>query len=284
VPNVLACLVHEPFDCAVDLVRNLNHLAPESLPIVYVDHRHHQRFARRWAGLGLRAVLHPEPRPVPVRGTLARTWWFALDVMRLARRLCRFDALTIVESDQLLVKPGFTRAVLAALERHPRCGLLGSSQAGVRQGPASELDIARRAHAELPAWRPLLERFPGWDRSFVQYSFWPSLVLSGRAVDELVRWTDAEGGGAPDRLLAASRITAVTELLLPTLVHLLGWDLLPSPASYRHCHWRQALTGADVRAAVAEPDAFWLHPVPRTLDDPVRALVRALHGGYGQAA
>jgi hypothetical protein len=284
VPNVLACLVHDPFDCAVDLVRNLNHLAPESLPIVYVDRPHLEPFAERWAGEGLRAVLHPDPGPVPVRDTLARTWWFALDVMRLARRLCRFDALTIVESDQLLVKSGFTRAVLAALEGHPRCGLLGSSQAGVRQGPRSPLAIARRAHAELPAWRPLLERFPGWNRSFVQYSFWPSLVLSAGAVDELLRWIDAGGGGAADRLLAASRITAASELLLPTVVHLLGWDLLPSPANYRHCHWRQALTEADVRAAAAEPDVFWLHPVPRTYDDPVRSLVRALHGGYGRAA
>lgn len=221
---------------------------------------------------------------MPVRGTLARTWWFALDVMRLARRLCRFDAITIVESDQLLVKPGFTAAVLRALERDPRCGLLGSSQAGTRQGPLSPLTIARRAHAELPAWRPLLERFPRWQRSFVHYSFWPSLVLSGRAVDELLRWTDSDAGDAPDRLLAASRITAAAELLVPTLVHLLGWELRASPANYRHCHWRQPLTEVDVLAAVAEPDVYWLHPVPRTLADPVRSLVRALHGGYGQPA
>jgi hypothetical protein len=284
VPNVLACLVHEPFDCAVDLVRNLNHLAPESLPIVYVDRRQFEPFAERWADQRLSAVLHPDPRPVPVRGTLARTWWFALDVMRLALRLCRFDAFTIVESDQLLVKRGFTRAVLAALEGHPRCGLLGSSLAGVRQGPSSPLAIARRAHAELPAWRPLLERFPRWDRSFVHYSFWPSLVLSGGVVAELVRWTDSDAGGEPDELLAASRITAAAELLLPTLVHLLGWDLLPSPANYRHCLWRQTLGEADVRAAVAEPDVFWLHPVRRDFDDPVRSLVRTLHSGYGERA
>jgi hypothetical protein len=283
VPNVLACLVHEPFDCAVDLVRNLNYLAPESLPIVYVDRRHLETFARRWSRERLDALLHPDPRPVPVRGTLARTWWFALDVMRFALGICRFDALTIVESDQLLVKPGFTRTVLSTLERHPRCGLLGSSLVGVPQGPSSHLAIARRAHAELVTWRPLLEGFPGWERCFVHYSFWPSLVLAGSTVSELVRWIDTSAGSTLDGLLSGSGITAVAELLLPTLVRLLGWDLLPSPANYRHCHWRRALTEADVRAAVAEPDVYWLHPVPRVLDDPVRSQVRALHGSYGRS-
>jgi hypothetical protein len=281
VPNVMACLVHEPYSCAVDLVRNLEHLAPESAVVVYVDRPHLEGFAERWPGERLRAVLHPDPRAVPVRRGLARTWWFAVDTMRFALDRWRFDALTIVDSDQLLVRSGFTETILAALRRHPRCALLGSQRTGTRQGSDSELLLARRGHEELALWRPFLDQFPGWEDRFVQYSFWPSMVLAGRAVPDLVRWADADPGF--EAVLAESRITAVIELLLPTLLVLLGWEIRPSPASFRHCHWREALTVEEVRRALTEPDCFWIHPVPRMPGDAVRTLVRSRHDDYGRA-
>src|SRR5207248_7536321 len=33
-------------------------------------------------------------------------------------------------------------------------------------------------------------------------------------------------------------------------------------------------------AALARPDAYWVHPVPRRYDDPVRRQIRERHGGY----
>ena len=46
----------------------------------------------------------------------------------------------------------------------------------------------------------------------------------------------------------------------------------------------QDYTPAQLAAAFEQPDAFWIHPVPRRMDDPLRRAIRDRWEGYGNAA
>jgi hypothetical protein len=272
VPHILAAIVYEPVDCAVDLVQNLNRLAPESLVALYVDARYADEYARRWPRRGLRAVMIPETRAVakPRRQPMLHEAFF--EILRWAHECCRFDALTMVDSDQLLVSAGFADTVARFLRAHPRVGLLGSASVQERQGPDSRFYLARRAYEELDLWRPFLAEFRDWESSFVHFSFWPSIVVPGRVVGELLGCLDSSA--ALRALLDGTQTSAINEVLLPTMVRLLGWQVAPSPASFRYCRWREPLTLEEAAAALADPSCYWIHPVTRTYDDAVRSFVR----------
>src|SRR5437899_2767838 len=97
--NVFACLVHESRECVVDLVRNLRYLDPSSTVLLYDGSPDQQLLANGFPFERLGAVVHPRPR----RMAWGRLHDFALDCMRYAVRHLAFDALTIVDSDQLAV-------------------------------------------------------------------------------------------------------------------------------------------------------------------------------------
>jgi len=57
-------------------------------------------------------------------------------------------------------------------------------------------------------------------------------------------------------------------------VALLGYRVVLSPCSYDFVKFRTSYAPAQVDAALADPRAFWIHPVARRYDDPVRAHIR----------
>ena len=77
---------------------------------------------------------------------------------------------------------------------------------------------------------------------------------------------------------------ATEEIILPALVTLAGLDVLRNPCSHDYVCYRRPYTTAHVDAASRRADVFWLHPVLRRYDDPVRARVRARYGNYAAAA
>ena len=65
-----ACLVHECRECAIDLVRNLHHLDPESTILLYNDGSDGALLDGGFAWERYSAIVHPSPRPM--------TWgWYA---------------------------------------------------------------------------------------------------------------------------------------------------------------------------------------------------------------
>jgi hypothetical protein len=276
VSHILACIVYEPVDCTVDLVRNLNRLAPESLVALYVDQRYLDVYAQQWPSEGVRSALIPGTRPVPMPGLLPVLHGVYFDILRWADSEFVFDALTIVDSDQLLVSPGFARRILSFLDEHPSVGLLGSAHVHERQGPDSRYYQARKAHEEIRVWYPFLAQFDAWQSSFVHYSFWPSLAVAGRAVKGVLECVDSMP--SLRSLLQQTKISALNEVLVPTIVRLLGWGLAPSPASFRYTRWRKPLSFPELRAAMADHNCYWIHPVTRDYDDPVRTFIRRTVG------
>jgi len=264
--NVFACLVHENRECVIDLVRNLRALDPSSLILLYNGGPDPDLLKHGFPFERYGAAIHPSPRPA-VWGRLHQ---FALDCMEWALANHPFDTLTIVDSDQLAIRPGYSGYLARHLDPARHIGLLGNSTvvqtAGTRIGPA---EVALR---ETELWRPLLRQFPGGEAKYPHWCFWPSTVFLSDAVRDLTRLF------ATNELLRSimerTRIWATEELIFPTLVALLGYDIGASPCSYDFVQYRVNYIPHHVETALRREDVFWIHPVLRRYDDPLRKLIR----------
>lgn len=269
--NIFACLVHEQRECVVDLVRNLHHLDPDSHILLYnggLD----TGLLRDVPWERYNATVHPTPRPM-------KWGWlhdFALDCFRFALEHHPFDTMTIVDSDQLGLRPGYSAFLGRFLAENPGAGLLGNVQ--TPQGPGARAAPAVNARRELDLWRPFLRKFPDGESKFVHWTFWPSTVFSADAARDLVALWDSDPQLRD--ILRRSRIWATEEVLFPTLVALLGHRVLQNPCHYDVVKYRVRFSGAQLDTAMANPDIFWAHPIPRRFEDPLRARVRARFGDY----
>jgi hypothetical protein len=268
--NVFACLVHEAPDCVADLVANLQHLDPESTVLLY-DGSGGALLGELSGLAGPGVMVHPHPR--------AMAWGklhdFALDCMRFALEHLNFGALTIVDSDQLALRPGYSAYLTAFLARHPEAGCLVSAE-GV-QPRTTRIGPPQAAWREFELWAPFLQRFPDGESRFPHWTFWPATAFTRAATQDLVAlWEDEQ----LQRILARSAIWASEEVVLPTLVALLGHQVLRNPCAYDLVQYRTSYTAAQVEAAMSRPSVFWVHPVPRSYRDPLRSRLREHFGGY----
>lgn len=269
-----ACLVHERPDCVADLVLNLHHLDPDS-PILLYDGGRDPALLRDFPWERHGAVVHPSPRPMKW-GHLHE---FALDCMRWAQQHLPFDTLTVVDSDQLAMRAGHAARNAAFLRERPKVGLVGSAPPP-RPGTARPAPVVT-AWGEIRPWRPFLRRFPDGEARWAHWTFWPSTVFTADAARDLVRLWD--GDAQLRDLMRRSKLWATEEVLLPTLVALLDYEVAETPCHHEWVRYRARWSLAQLDLALADPDAFWIHPVPRRIDDPLRARIRERHGHYGEA-
>jgi hypothetical protein len=277
--NVHACLVHEECACVLDLVKNLHRLDPESAILLYNGGPDRDLLGGGFAFESYGAVVHPAPR----RMRWGRLHEFALDCMRFAHAALPFDTMTIVDSDQLAARSGYSGYLERFLASHPGVGLIGSPPR-LRESlpraatPAAPPAIAARR--ELPLWRPFLRRFRHGEASFVHWTFWPSTVFTAAAARDLVALFEDSQLRA---ILRRSRMWATEEVLFPTLAALAGHGIAENPCSYEYVRHRASYSNAQMDAALADPSVYWLHPIPRRYDDPLRRCVRAHFDHYGEA-
>jgi hypothetical protein len=269
--NLFACLVHENPDCILDLIRNLRHLDPTSVVLVYNGSANkHLLDALPLSQHG--AVAHPSPRPM-AWGKLHN---FAIDCMRFGREQFEFQTMTIVDSDQLALRTGYSAWLTKWLEDKPRVGMLGNSPA--RQLPSTQVAPAMAAFAEIELWRPFLRRFKDGEEKFVHWSFWPSTVFSAAAAADLVRFFDQDEQFRD--IMTRSKIWATEEVILPTLTALLGYEMAANPCSYDFVKYRVPYTPQQIKQSFERSDVFWAHPIPRRFDDVLRRQIRNQYGEY----
>ena len=202
---------------------------------------------------------------------------FALDCMRFALRRGDFDTLTIVDSDQLALRPGWTERLGECIaQAGGRLGLLGNKPERLQQ--YTDISAAITAWQEVELWRPFLRRFAGGEDKFVHWTFWPSTVFTSDAARELVRLFEEDQ--QLQQIMRHSRLWVTEEILFPTLTALLGFEVARSPGSYDFVRYRQVYGQAEQATALVRPDAYWMHPVPRHYDDSLRAAIRARWGYY----
>ena len=272
--NVHAVLVHESPECVADLVANLRHLDPTATVLLYDGTGGQLELARAGWSSDRSVIVHPAPR----RMEWGRLHDFAVDALRFALTSTDADTVTIVNSDQLAVRAGYSAYLGAFLGANPGVGMLASTD---RPEPATtRIGPPHAAWRELELWNPLLERFDDRRHLFPRWTYWPSTVFTqagARAIVEL--WDDPD----VQHIVAATRMWATEEILLSALVALGGLDILRNPCSYDYVRFRRPYRTAQVEAAIRRADVFWLHPVLRRYDDPVRTWVRTRYNGYAAA-
>jgi hypothetical protein len=273
--NIYACLVHESPECALDLVRNLRHLDPESQVLLYDGGARREILECGQPFNAYGAVLHPAPRGQ----VWGRLHGFALDCMRFALEHWKFETLTIVDSDQLGTRTGYSGHLQNHLAGQTAVGLLGNSPGVMKV--AGEIGPVRCALAEAGLWRSFLRRFAGGEEKFPHWTFWPSTVFTSGAARELVDLF------AKDRelqaILANTKIFATEEIFFPTVAALLGYEVAANPCSYDYVQFRVPYTVHHADLALSRHDVFWMHSVPRQINHPLRRHLREKLYQYGNA-
>jgi predicted O-methyltransferase YrrM len=265
--NIFACLVHERLDCVIDLVRNLRTLDPDSLILLYNGGRDHTLLSSGFPFERYGAVVHPSPQPL----AWGKLHPFALDCIRFAQSNFEYATLTIVDSDQLALRSGYSAYLHSFLQDRSNVGMLGNCSAP--QSFRTHIPPAQTAHQEKHLWLPLLRRFPDGESKFVHWSFWPSTVFTASAARELLDLFDSDS--MLQSIMAESRIWATEEIVLPTLLALLGFEIFNSPCNYQFVQYRRRFSVPQLKTAAVRRDIFWVHPVPRSYDDPLRTFVRS---------
>ena len=273
--NIFACLVHESPDCVIDLVRNLRTLDLGSLILLYNGSRDPNLLTDHFPFERHGAVLHPSPRPVE----WGHLHCFALDCMKWACDNYPFDTLTIVDSDQLAIRQGYSDYLGAHLKTLLRVGVLGNSSA--IHAPGTRIGPAEAALREIELWRPFRRGFPDGEQKFVHWCFWPSTVFTADAVRDLAALF-ASNRELHD-IMRETRIWASEEIILPTLAALLGYEIAVNPCSYDYVQYRVSYTVHHIETAFDRRDVFWVHPVPRRYDDPLRRRIRERWNHYEMA-
>ena len=265
--HVFACLVHSDPGCVVDLIRNLRFFEPDSAVLLY-DGSGGSLLEHSATFEALGAVIHPTPK----RQTWGRLHESVFDSLEFGRSRFSFDAMTFVDSDQLLAGRGYVEAVRGALERQPETGVMGTPNPSIGDAWAVEDEAWERK-----LWKPFLERFPdGLEQQYpANWIFWPGTVITreaGAALCALRR------DPVLADILTRSRFTS-EEIGFSTVAAALGYKVVPKPWQDK-VRWRRPIRIWEVEEALADRECFWLHPVPRELDNPARKYLRCAGNDY----
>ena len=274
--NIYACLVHERKDCITDLVYNLHYHDKTSIILLYNGSDDTGLIQQNALFEKLGVVIHPAPRPV----TYGYLHYFALDCMQFAVENFSFDILTIVDSDQLSVRSGYADYMSGFFSVSSDTGLFSSYANRLTHEDTGNL-IAIQAFKEYSLWKPFINTFPQGESKFAHWTFWPSTVFTIDAIRDLIRLFKVNK--QLKGIMEQTKIWASEEVILPTLVSLLGYNIATNPCSYEYVRFQTPITIQDINEAQRKPDVFWMHPVRRSYDDPVRKYIRQQFQNYGNA-
>ncbi|MEX2512692.1 MAG: class I SAM-dependent methyltransferase [Cyclobacteriaceae bacterium] len=271
--NTYACLVHENEDCIIDLVRNLHYYDPSSSILLYNGGENTALFSENFPYESFGARIHPDPIPVQ-HGYLHP---FALRCMDFALENYSFDTLTIVDSDQLALKPGYSPFIGNYLKDRANIGMLSNKPEQILPNN-SKVWPAIQAYKEFDLWKPFLKQFQDGEEKFVHWSFWPSSVFTRDATKDLARLF--KENKVLQAIMQKTKIWATEEIVLPTLVKLLGYDITQNPCSHDFVRYRTSYTIKDLTAAQKIPNAYWIHPIERKYDNDLRIFEREKSNHY----
>lgn len=271
--NVFACAVHESQDCVIDLVRNLHYHDPGSKIILYNGGSDQDLFDRTFPYEQFGCEIHPSPVPIK-HGYLHN---FALKTMEFALQQGSFDTFTIVDSDQLAIRNGYTQHLNSYLHSRPTIGLLSNKPEKISESDTG-IWTAIQAFKERELWKPLLKQFDQGEEKFVHWSFWPSTVFTADAVKDLLKLFNQNA--ELQHIMRKTQIWATEEIILPTLVSLLGYEIGLNPCAYDFVDYQKEYSLLDLENAQKKPNAFWIHPIRREYDDPLRKQNRQKANHY----
>ncbi|MFT4156069.1 glycosyltransferase [Parafilimonas sp.] len=267
--NVFACLVHNSKECVVDLVKNLHHNDPSSTIILYNGGGDKRLFEGSFHFEKYNALIHPKPA-LAQHGYLHN---FALHCMEYALHNFEFDSITMVDSDQLMLKKNYSAYLKASSVFSNNVGMLSNKpQRLTSRDLNTEVWPAIQAFKEYDLWKPLLQKFKDGESRFVHWTFWPSCVFSSSASKDLIKLFKEDK--TLQSILRRTKIWATEEVILPTLTALLGYNIAINPCNYEYVKYQKEFSVEDADSAWKQPNVFWMHPVKREYDDALRKKIR----------
>ena len=298
--NVFSCLVHEKPDVVWDMVCNLRCLDPASSVLLY-NSGHASLLDDCRLHSDPCVFIHPNSKPQRY-GSLHG---YMVDCLRWVCQDTDFDTITNVDSDQLLLHPSYTMRLAGITAQHPKLGMVRSSPAtagwpttgsqgliplGFVEGLNALVVISYpqyTAFNEFKAWSPFLMKFANSSEHhfsglnhYPKWTFWPGTVFSRQAAKAILNLL---GTNIYLRaLIGRSQIFATEEIIFPTLVSLLGFDLVQTPFDEACLRFKTLYSVDTLEESLHLPNRFWMHPVPRDMNDPLRVRLREYHRQYQQ--
>ncbi len=271
--NVYLCLAHEQLNCLIDLVRNLHFQDPDSTILIFNGGSGFKLDDAVFPFEDFSAVVCPVAFPVRY-GYLHD---FALAAMEFALEKFSFDILTIVDSDQLAIRKGYCDFISDYLKDRSNVGLLSNRPERLTSAD-SDVWTSIQAFKEINLWKPFLRNFKNGEDKFVHWSFWPSTVFTREATKDLVKLFKTNE--QLKHIMQHTEIWATEEIILPTLVSLLGYEIALNPCCHDFVSYQKTYSKHELNAALQHESAFWIHPVPRRYDDELRKHTRELSTSY----
>ena len=276
--NIFACLVHENTDCIIDLVKNLNFFDPQSIVLLYNGGHDLDLLNGYFPQEELQVIIHPNAKPQKygyIHG-------FAMDCMRFAMENLEFDTMTIVDSDQLLIRKGYTEYLNSTIARSVnKAGLYSYDKR--RVGPENEENyVALQAFQEYDLWKPFIRKFENGEEAFVHWTFWPSTIFAHHACRDLVVFLDKDE--ELQEIISRSSIWAIEEVLFPTLTRLIGYEIHSNPCKQELVKYKTQYGMEELNKALTDTKNFWIHPVERAMHNSIRKRIREMSLNYDTKA
>lgn len=267
VRNVYACLVHENEDCIIDLVRNLHYNDPSSVIVLYNGGDNPRLISQNFPYHRFGAAVYPDP--VKVRWGYLHE--FALRCMDFALKTFSVDTITIVDSDQLCLRKGYSQYLGAYLSDKSGIGMLSSMPDRILHDDRTN-HVAAQAFKEYDLWKPFLQSFDHGENKFVHWTFWPSAVFTADSSRDLVKLFKENKMLA--QIMKQTKIWATEEVILPTVTSLLGYEIGLTPCSYDFVKFKKQFSVQDIESAMHTSNAYWVHPIERKYENPLRKYIR----------
>ncbi len=261
IKNVFAVLAHDNSDCLIDLINNIQKFDPKSEILVYDSSK--SKFLEENIKSSVNDVHF-------VKNCQPLQWGDLLEfpiscIETLGSR--PYDTITFFDSDQLLIRSGYTEFLTNRLP--DGFGILSSNP--YLQGVDSNMMSVRDLHREWTLWESYMKGFSRYAKAFVRSTFWPGTVISRDAAQKVAR--EIRSPIVMD-ILKSSKAWATEECILPTISYLMGYDEYINPCNRDWCTFRNTWTENDLSEARNNLSAFYMHPVPRVIDNPLRVAIR----------
>jgi hypothetical protein len=199
--------------------------------------------------------------------------------MQFALANFSFDTFTIVDSDQLLIRSGYSNYLGEFFHGRPSVGMLSSEPAKTNANNKVNY-IALQAFKEYDLWKPLLQSFSGGEEKFVHWTFWPSTVFTAKAASDLIKLFSEND--LLKEIMKRTKVWATEEVILPTLVALLGYEIALNPCNYDFVKYKVSHTVNDMGVAFNKSTVYWIHPVERKYENALRKYIRRQCNHYVQ--
>ena len=248
-------VAHDDPDSLSEMVRNVRYFCPAAKLYLYNSGDNPS------LGSGLEIEMVPAPR----RLYYAKVTPFFFDMFEwLTNEHIAFDYAINLETDMLFIRKGFEAFISDVMKdcdyMAPRFARFTSKKSRWRP--------IRSLRPELPEWYKVF----GFD--YTHEGFSPAQVFSRVYIEKLLNHP-----GYPEirRLLKENKSYTLQEVLFPTLVDVLGVNGQSYPVGMEPIiRYRPYQAVGGVKRALALPNAFFVHPVRRELDNPARVFIRSL--------